>query len=77
MKLYPDLLPRTTGVFLELTKTEELTARWAGRWHCWNQKDSPALPLPMEGARLTAEHAEPQAPLSKRTETEPVTDTHV
>lgn len=36
-----------------------------------------SLALPMEGARLTAEHAEPQAPLSKRTETEPVTDTHV
>lgn len=44
MKLYPDLLPRTTGVFLELTKAEELTARWAGRWHCRNQEDSAALP---------------------------------
>lgn len=69
MKLYPDPLPRTTGMFLELTKTEELTARWAGRRHCWNQEDSPASPS-YEGGWADSEPADQQASPSEGTETD-------
>lgn len=63
-------------MFLELTKAEELTARWAP----WGDgtvgtKRTHQPCLALEGAGLTVEHAEPQAALSKRTETETVTDT--
>lgn len=63
-------------MFLELPKAEERTARWAsGEMALLAPRGLTSLALPMEGAGLTAEHAEPQASLSKRTETETVTDT--
>lgn len=61
MELSPDPLPRTTGICLEFSKEEELTASWEKGDGIAGLGGLISLTLPMEGTELTAEQAEPKA----------------